>query len=282
MAEVTHSRLRRGMAAVVLGAALAAGAGMVTGSQHASAQSIPNKTCTGTGTKDMAKSPDLVTCTVFATGVVEDGTAIAVKPTAPTGSVIRQCTGVTNEAGPPVYSTTVTPNADGSCTFTIKTVAAIPVPGVPGPPELGNVKLGTEVISIPSGVPDGTSVAQQAQECPPPLAVPGLPCSPFLPMGTSGPGSCIGGTALPIVGGCTPALPITLPASGTPTPTGVGTTTGNNSASPSGAAQAANSTPFTSGPDHPLPVAAILVAVGGALLVVLGAGPLLLRRRRSR
>lgn len=280
MAEVTHSRLRRGLAAVVLGAALAAGAGMITGSHHASAQSIPNKICKGTGTNDVAKSPDLVTCTVFATGVVPDGTALAVKPTAPTGSVIQKCN-PTNEAGPPVYSTTVTTNPDGSCTFTIKTVAAIPVPGVPGPPELGNVKLGTEVISIPSGVPDGTSVAQQAQECPPPLPVPGLPCSPFLPMGTSGPGSCIGGTALPIVGGCTPALPITLPASGTPTPTGVGTTTNNNSPSAS-AAQAGNSTPFTSGPDHPLPVAAMLVAVGGALLVVLGAGPLLLRRRRSR
>jgi uncharacterized integral membrane protein len=49
------------------------------------------------------------------------------------------------------------------------------------------------------------------------------------------------------------------------------------------AAATATSTPFTSGPEHPLPVAATLVAVGGALLVLVAlGGPALMRRRRGR
>lgn len=45
---------------------------------------------------------------------------------------------------------------------------------------------------------------------------------------------------------------------------------------------ATTTTPFTGGPDHPLPVGAALVA-GAGLLVALGVafGPTLLRRRRQ-
>ncbi len=51
---------------------------------------------------------------------------------------------------------------------------------------------------------------------------------------------------------------------------------------PGGVQAATTKTPFTSGPDHPLPVgAALLTAAGIAAAVLAFAGPALLRRRRD-
>ncbi|MDQ6856069.1 MAG: hypothetical protein M3Z57_03230 [Candidatus Dormibacteraeota bacterium] len=132
-----------------------------------------------------------------------------------------------------------------------------------------------------------TQTAVQCSIFPPsPLPNGVVTCGLSLPMGTDGAGSCVGGTALPIVGGCTPALPLPTPTpSSTPSSSdnGGGTGTTDNGTSAGGVQAATKSTPFTSGPEHPLPVAAALVAVGGALLALVAVGgPMLLRRRRGR
>lgn len=279
MAGVTHSNLRRGVAALILGGTIAVAAGMVTGTQHASALAvIPNKTCTGNGPAGAAQPGDTLTCVVSAAGAMVTGDTLTVSPLTPTGAFIpaNGCVGVTAAGTAPfTYSTTVTTETATACTFTLTATTF---------GTAGNNVIGSEMLKVPASTAVGTSVTQQAQQC---GTVP-TPCvSPFLPMGTSGAGSCVGGAAVPIVGGCQPANPLTTP---TPTPTasssGGGTGTTDNGTSTSGGVQAASttkSTPFTSGPEHPLPVAAALVAVGGAVLALVAFGaPMLLRRRRGR
>jgi hypothetical protein len=279
MAGITQSNLRRGLAALVLGAAIAVGAGMVTGPLHAGAVGVPTKTCVGPSS-GAAQPGKADVCTVSILGILANGDQYVVQPAAPAGAVISACAGTTVTT-PFAYTTTaaVTSNA---CTWTVSGVTAAAA---------GNLVLGTETLQISPATKSGTSVTQTATQCsifpPPPLPGGALTCGPSTPMGTSGTGSCVGGADIPIVGGCQPANPLTTP---TPTPTasssgGGTTTTDNGNGTTSGGVQAAStkSTPFTSGPPHPLPVAATLVAVGGGVLALVGLGaPKLLRRRRGR
>lgn len=279
MAGVTHSSLRRGLAALIVGGAIAVGAGVVTGTQHAAAVGIPSKTCTGTGANGEAEPGANVTCTVSIVGFLATGDEYIVQPATPAGATISNCSDKTVTT--PFAYTSKGALTSNACTWTISGVTGAAV---------GNLVLGDETLKIPAGTSSGTSVTQTMVQCgivPPVIGT--LTCGPSSPMGTSGAGSCVGGMALPIVGGCVPALPAVTPTP-TPTPTasssgGGGTGTTDNGQSTGGvqAAATAKSTPFTSGPEHPLPVAATLVAVGGALLVLMAlGGPALMRRRRGR
>jgi hypothetical protein len=289
MAGVTHSSLRRGLAALVLGAAIAAWAAMVVGTQHASAQAVPNKSCTGPTSSGAAKPGDTLVCTITAVGLLFDGDSFTVTPNAPTGSFIpaKGCTGASGGAGPLTYTTAETDtglgSAAGACKFVVSTTNKLGT--------AANDVIGYELLTVPATTPAGTSVTQQVQVCgpPPPIgAIGSQVCLPFGPLPTSGPGSCIGGAVLPVLGGCIPANPASTPTttpSQSQSSSSGGTTTTDNGGSSAGGVQAAaaKSTPFTSGPPHPLPVAATLVAVGGALLALVGLGtPMLLRRRRGR
>ncbi len=275
MAGTPRRSLRRALAVAVLAGTAAIGAGFVTGVQHVGAQGIPNKTCTGSGASGQAEPGDTLTCVVSVVGVLVNGDTLAVEPLTPAGAAIPAsgCVGVTAQGTAPfTYSTTVVQGAT-ACTWTIVATTF---------GTAGNSVIGSEQVHIPSNTAVGTSVTQQAQQCGPPLPPAPALCSPFLPMGTSGAGSCVGGSAVPVIGGCVPALPLPTP---TPTPTATPTASGSGTTSSSGGTggvEAANSTPFTSGPDHPLPVGAALVAGGGVLLVLLAVGgPALLRRRRN-
>jgi hypothetical protein len=271
MAGVTKHSLRRGLAALALGGAVAVGALVITAPVHAAAAGIPTKTCLGpSGGAAQPGKPDV--CTVSLLGILANGDQIVVQPATPAGATIASCTGTTVTT--PFAYTTTTALTSNACTWTVS--------GVTGA-SAGNMVLGTETLQIPAATAAGTSVTQTATQCsivpPPPLPNGVLTCAASTPMGTSGTGSCVGGTDIPILGGCAPALPALTP---TPTPTpstsgGTGTT-GNG-----GGVQAGTSTPFTAGPPHPLPVAAALVVLAGALLAVAAFGaPRLLRRRRGR
>lgn len=284
MAGVTQSNLRRGLAALVVGGAIALGTGLVAAPQRASAQSVPIKSCTGPSGSGAAMPGDTLTCTITAVGLLLNGDSFTVKPNAPTGSSIpaNGCSGTSGGTAPLAYTTTGTGGgATNACTF----VVTATVFGT-----AANDVIGFERLTIPATTATGTAVTQTVQECgpPPPAGLGSQVCSPFGPLPTGGAGSCIGAAANPIIGGCPLALPLPTPtptASATASSSGGGTTTTDNGTSASGGVQAAaaKSTPFTSGPPHPLPVAATLVAVGGGLLALVGLGaPKLLRRRRGR
>jgi hypothetical protein len=274
MAAISYKGARRVLATVLLAGTAALGAGLVAGTQHAGAQGIPTKTCTGSGASGQAEPGDTLTCVVSIAGALVSGDTISVEPMAPAGATIpaNGCVGVTGQGTAPfTYSTTVT-ETGGACTWAVTATTF---------GTAGNSVIGSEQLQIPAGTAAGTSVTQQAKQCGPPLPVAAtVLCSPFLPMGTSGAGSCVGGTALPLIGGCAPALPLPTPTPSA-SPTASATGTGTTSSGGAGGVQAASSTPFTSGPEHPLPVAAALVAAGGLVVALLAlGGPALLRRRR--
>lgn len=281
MSRTAHMGLRRSLAALVVAGATAIGAGLLNGTLHAAAQVVPNKTCTGSGPGGAARPGDTLTCVVSAAGPLVTGDTLTVRPTAPTGATIPPtgCVGVTAQGTAPfTYSTTATytgGSGAGACTYTVTATTFGTV---------GNSVLGSEALTIPSTTAAGTSVTQEASQCGPVLPVVGQVCSPaFLPMGTSGAGSCVGGAAVPVLGGCVPALAL-------PSTSASASSSSSSSASASDTASATadttqsnkTGTPFTSGPDHPLPVAAGLVAAGGVLVALLAAlAPVLRRRRRD-
>ena len=249
MAVTAHRGLRSALVAVIIAATGAIGIGMVVGTEHVAAQGVPTKTCTGSGASGQAEPGDTLTCVVSVAGAV-NGDTISVEPLTPAGAAIAPagCAGVTAQGTAPfTYSTTVV-QASGACTWTVTATTF---------GTAGNSVIGSEQLQIPFATAVGTSVTQQAMQCGPPLPVAAtVLCSPYLPMGTSGAGSCVGAAAVPLIGGCQPALPLPTPTA-TPTASpsaggGTGTTSGG-----SGSVQAAaTNTPFTSGPDHPLPVGA--------------------------
>ncbi len=188
---ITHRVVRRGVAVLVLAGTIAVAAGMIVGPQHAAAQGIPNKTCTGTGAGGAAAAGKSDVCTVSVVGALANGDAFVITPTAPAHAVVTGCTGTT-VASPFAYTSTGAVTADNSCTFTISGLAVLTA---------GNNLLGTETFKIPSGTAAGTSVTQEAKQCglvpPPPAPGSTLVCGPATPMGTSGPGSCVGAAAPP-------------------------------------------------------------------------------------
>lgn len=261
--------VRRGLAVAIGIAAIGGGSALVLLPSHAAAQGVPHKTCTDPSSSDGVAHPgDTIHCTVALAGVLlAPNVALEVQPTAPTGAFIPVggCTGFSGGNAPFTYTTTASDNGhlgtpSGICTFTVTTGQAL----------AGDNTLGFENLTIPVTTAPGSSVMQQANEC-----ISGN-CNPlgFLPMGVAGAGSCVGGTALPVVGGCSPLpgpspTPSSSPAaSASPTPT-------------SSVAAAATTTPFTGGPPHPFPVGATALAASGVALALAGfGGPALLRRRR--
>ncbi|HWW09683.1 MAG TPA: hypothetical protein VNY76_05490 [Candidatus Acidoferrales bacterium] len=196
------NRIRRALGVAVLAGSLAIGVTTILTSMRASAGvEIPNKSCTGPASDGIPEPGDVITCTVSALGGVVGGESFIIAPTAPTGSTVTGCTGVSMTT-PFVYSTVAVPTST-SCTITVTAVT----------PVIGNPVLATETVQIPGGTAAGTSVAQSASFCDP-----GFGCSPAAPMGVSGPGSCVDGTALPApAGGCMPAAPSSSPPTSPPT-----------------------------------------------------------------
>lgn len=270
MAGGPHRGFRRTLGTVLIAGTAAVSAGFVVGAQHAGATGVPTKTCTGSGASGEAEPGDTLTCVVSVAGALVNGDSISVEPMAPAGAAIATngCAGVTAQGTAPFTYSTAVVEAAGACTWTVTATTF---------GTAGNSVIGSEQLQIPSTTAAGTSVTQQAKQCGPALPVVGILCSPFLPMGTSGAGSCVGGSAVPVIGGCVPALPLPTPTPAT-TPTPAASSGGTTSSS--GGQQAASTTPFTSGPDHPFPVGAALVVAGGLLLALLAlAGPAFLRRR---
>ena len=273
-------RVRRGMLAMVSAVvAAAAGIGFVSTTAFAATQGPPVpvfKQCTGTATDQSAEAGHTVTCTVTATLPNGTGGTYAVQLTGPTNAATQTCAGV-------AATTTFTGPANNICTWTVTASPGI-TPGT---------MIGTETIFIAPLTPAGSSVTQSGELCgaPIPVIAPAPQCPPtgFQPILTTGPGACVGSA-----NGCT-GLP-GLPGGGTPTPTPTpsgngngngngngtgGTTTGTTTTTGTGQVKAA-STPFTGGPEHPFPVAATGIAVGGSLLMLAAvAAPMWVRRRRE-
>ncbi len=277
MAGVTHSNVRRGLATLVVGGAIAIGAAIVATPLHASAAGVPTKSCAGPS-GGPAKPGESDVCTVSILGILANNDQYIIQPATPAGATITSCTGASVTT--PFAYTTTTDVTNNACTWKVS--------GVTGA-SAGNLVLGTETLHIPSATASGTSVTQTMTQCaivPPVVGT--LTCGPSTPVGTSGTGSCVGGSDLPILGGCAPALPAITP---TPTATPTASSSGGGGSSTTGngttaggvqAASTSKSTPFTAGPPHPLPVAATLVAVGGGVLALFGlVAPRLLRRRQG-
>ena len=173
MAGITHSSLRRGLAALVLGGAIAAGAGMVVGTQHAAAVGIPTKTCVGPSS-GAAQPGKADVCTVSILGILANGDQYVVQPATPAGAVISACAGTTVTT-PFAYTTTaaVTSNA---CTWTVSGVTAAAA---------GNLVLGTETLQISPATKSGTSVTQTMAvlDLPPPVVGGTLDMRSFHPHG---------------------------------------------------------------------------------------------------
>ncbi|HZU78147.1 MAG TPA: hypothetical protein VFA70_15375 [Dehalococcoidia bacterium] len=259
---------RRIAAIGAAGVAVSFGIGVMTSASPALAQGIPAKTCTDPSSPTGEAQPgDTITCTVDINGVLLDGSSYTVEPTAPTGAYITACGGATGGTSPDNYTSTATGTnlggANSSCKWTISSTLPLTFNG--------QNQIGTEQLFIPASTAVGTSVTQQAKECV------GTQCGPFTPMGVSGNGSCVGGTALPVVGGCAPGLP----SSGSPSPSASTSPVAQGSPTPTGSVQGATTTPFTGGPTHPFPTAGAAIAAAG-LAAGLGAffGPSLLRRMR--
>lgn len=230
MARLSLKAVATAAAPLAMAAMIALGVGVVAGTTPAAAQSIPNKTCTDNrDPSGIAQPGDTITCLVMSAGILVNGEAVSVQPMAPSGATIPSngCTGVTGAGTAPFTYSTAATLANGECTFTVTATTF---------GTAGNSVIGTELLKIPGSTPAGTSVTQQAKECGPPLNGNPPICGPFLPMGTSGAGSCVGGTALPVIGGCTPAPPTATPtssATSSSTPTATPTRSGTGSDTPS-------------------------------------------------
>ena len=169
-----------------------------TPARAASNTSAAHKTCNGPGPGGAALAGQTDTCSVFAdmpyltSPSNSQANQVTLTVTAPTGSTVASCTGVTS-----TYTTTGTKVGTTQCTFKVTA----------GTANTGDL-LGTEVINIAGSAQPGDTVQQSAQ------AMNTTACTqigqfPDSNAPTSGPGATVAAVAVAASPTPTPALPKT-------------------------------------------------------------------------
>ncbi len=279
----TGSRTARSsFALLAAAAAVCSGLWVVLGVSHVSSQGLPRKSCVDPHRSNQIAQPgDTLQCSISVAGLFVQGQSFWVQPLAPSGAEISRggCAGVSGGSAPLSYSTSAGDNGGlgtprGACIFSVAS----------GVIE-GDAVIGTELVTIPMTSAPGSTVSQQTKEC-----LTATSCGPFTTMIVNGPGSCVGSTAIPVLGGCDP-----LPAGGpppkpnpdpnprSPTPSPGSTALGganNSSTNTAVKGVSAASLPFTAGPPHPFPVGPLSLTLLGIGVAFFGAIDPTLRRGR--